>query len=77
MKDPKDWKLLGKSQKRVDMRAKVTGAPIFGVDVSLPGMLYGTVKMNPNLRGRMKSFDATEASKMPGVVAIFTGQRRR
>jgi isoquinoline 1-oxidoreductase subunit beta len=71
LKDRKDWKLLGKSQRRVDMRAKVTGAPIYGVDVSLPDMLFGTVKMNPNLRGRMKSFDAAEALKMPGVVKIF------
>ncbi len=71
LKDRKDWKLLGKPQKRVDMRAKVTGAPIFGVDVSLPDMLYGTVKMNPNLRGRMRSFDAAEALKIAGVIKIF------
>ncbi len=71
LKDRKDWKLLGKSQKRVDMRAKVTGAPIFGVDVMPPDMLFGTVKMNPNLTGRMKSFDAADALKIPGVVKIF------
>ena len=71
LKERKDWKLLGTSQKRVDMRAKVTGAPVFGVDVSLPDMLFGTVKMNPNLRGRMKSFDAGEALKIPGVIKIF------
>ena len=41
------WKLLGKPQKRVDMLAKVTGAPIFGVDVALPDMLFGTVKLSP------------------------------
>jgi isoquinoline 1-oxidoreductase subunit beta len=71
LKDPKDWKLLGKSQKRVDMRAKVTGAPIFGVDVSLPDMLFGTVKMNPHLGGAMKSFDASEAMKVQGVIKVF------
>jgi isoquinoline 1-oxidoreductase subunit beta len=71
LKDRKDWKLLGKSQRRVDMRAKVTGAPIFGVDVSLPDMVFGTVKMNPNLTGRMKSFDAAEALKIPGVIKVF------
>ncbi len=71
LKDRKDWKLLGKSQKRVDMRAKVTGAPIYGVDISLPDMVYGTVKMNPNLRGKMKSFDAAEALKIPGVIKVF------
>jgi isoquinoline 1-oxidoreductase subunit beta len=71
LKDRKDWRLLGKSQPRTDMRAKVTGAPIFGVDVILPDMVFGTVKMNPNLTGRMKSFDAAEALKIPGVIKVF------
>jgi isoquinoline 1-oxidoreductase subunit beta len=71
LKDRKEWKLLGKPQKRVDMRAKVTGAAIYGVDLRLPGMVYGTVKMNPNLTGKMKSFDAAEALKIPGVVKVF------
>jgi isoquinoline 1-oxidoreductase subunit beta len=71
LKDRKDWKLLAKSQKRTDMRAKVTGAPVFGIDVQLPDMVFGTIRMNPNLTGAMKSFDAAEALKVPGVVKIF------
>ncbi len=43
LRAPDNWKLLGKSQPRTDMRAKVTGAPIFGVDVALPDMLHATV----------------------------------
>jgi isoquinoline 1-oxidoreductase subunit beta len=70
LKDRKDWRLLGKPQPRVDMRAKVTGAPVFGIDVSLPDMVYGTVKMNPRLGGRMKSFDAKAAQAMPGVIKV-------
>ncbi len=70
LKDRKDWKLLGKSQPRVDMRAKVTGAPVYGIDVTLPDMVYGTVKMNPRLGGRMKSFDASKAQAMPGVIKV-------
>ncbi len=70
LKDRKDWKLLGKSQPRVDMRAKVTGAPVFGIDVSLPDMVYGTVKMNPRLGGRMKSYDAKAAQAMPAVIKV-------
>ncbi len=50
LKDKAEWKLLGKSQKRVDMLDKVTGAPIFGIDVRLPDMLYGTVRMSPVFR---------------------------
>jgi isoquinoline 1-oxidoreductase subunit beta len=70
LKDKADWKLLGKSQKRVDMHAKVTGAPIFGIDVSLPGMVYSTVKMNPRLGGRMKSFDDKAAKAIAGVIKV-------
>ncbi|MCP5076146.1 MAG: xanthine dehydrogenase family protein molybdopterin-binding subunit [Rhodobacteraceae bacterium] len=71
LRSKSDWKILGKSQSRTDMVAKVTGAPIFGMDVDLPDMLYGTVRMNPHLGGKMISFDASKAEKMPGVVKII------
>lgn len=64
------WRLLGKSQPRTDMRAKVTGAPIFGVDVALPDMLHATVRMNPRLMAPLVSLDAAAAEKMPGVVKV-------
>ncbi|TIT32208.1 MAG: xanthine dehydrogenase family protein molybdopterin-binding subunit, partial [Mesorhizobium sp.] len=70
LKDKADWKLLGKPQKRVDMLAKVTGAPIFGIDVRLPEMLYGTVKMSPRFWSKPVSADLSKAGKMPGVVKI-------
>lgn len=70
LRDRNEWKILGKSQQRKDMRAKVTGAPIFGVDVNLPDMLYGTVRMNPSPGGRMKFFDAAVALSMPGVKKV-------
>ena len=64
------WKLLGKSQPRTDMLAKVTGAPIFGVDVALPEMVFATVRMNPRLGGKMRSMDASAAETMPGVITV-------
>ncbi len=70
LKPKSEWKILGRSQKRTDMLAKVTGAPIYGIDVTLPGMVYGTVRMNPNLGGKMLEFDASVAEKMPGVIKI-------
>jgi isoquinoline 1-oxidoreductase beta subunit len=70
LKDKADWKLLGKSQKRVDMLAKVTGAPIFGIDVTLPEMLYGTVKMSPRFWAKPIKADFSKAEKMPGVIKI-------
>ncbi|KQU92506.1 aldehyde dehydrogenase [Mesorhizobium sp. Root102] len=70
LKDRTDWKLLGKPQKRIDMLAKVTGAPIFGIDVRLPDMLYGTVKMSPRFWSRPVKADLSKAEKMPGVIKI-------
>ena len=70
LKDKADWKLLGKPQKRIDMLAKVTGAPIFGIDVTLPEMLYGTVKMSPRFWAKPVKADFSNAEKMPGVIKI-------
>jgi isoquinoline 1-oxidoreductase beta subunit len=72
LKEKADWTLLGKPQKRVDMLAKVTGAPIFGVDVTLPDMLFGTVKMNPVFWGKPVSADLSKAEAVKGVVKIVT-----
>ncbi len=65
-----EWTLLGKSQPRTDMHAKVTGAPVFGIDVALPDMLYGTVRMSPRLMARPKSANLSKAEAMPGVVKV-------
>ncbi|CCV11021.1 xanthine dehydrogenase family protein molybdopterin-binding subunit [Mesorhizobium sp. STM 4661] len=70
LKDRADWKLLGKPQKRIDMLAKVTGAPIFGIDVTLPDILFGTVKMSPRFWAKPVKADLSKAEKMPGVVKI-------
>lgn len=70
LKEKADWKLLGKPQKRVDMLAKVTGAPIFGIDVRQPDMLFGTVRMSPVFGAKPVRADTSAASKMPGVVKI-------
>jgi isoquinoline 1-oxidoreductase beta subunit len=70
LREKAEWRLLGKPQKRVDMLAKVTGAPIFGVDVREPDMLYGTVKMSPRLWAKPGKADLAKAESMPGVVKI-------
>jgi isoquinoline 1-oxidoreductase beta subunit len=70
LRDKKDWKLLGKSQPRVDMLDKVTGAPIYGIDVRLPDMLYGTVRISPVFGAKAVKSDTSVAEKMPGVVKI-------
>ena len=70
LRDPADWRLLGQSQPRVDMVAKVTGTAEFGADIRLPGMKFATVRMNPKRAGMLK-FDASAAEQMPGVEKII------
>jgi isoquinoline 1-oxidoreductase beta subunit len=72
LKDKAEWKLIGKPQRRVDMLAKVTGAPIFGVDVSLPDMLFGTVRMSPVFWEKPSKVDLSKALAVKGVVKIVS-----
>lgn len=65
-----EWKLLGKSQPRVDMVSKVTGTAPFGIDTELDGMLYATVRVNPFLGAGVKSYDATKTLGMRGVKKV-------
>jgi isoquinoline 1-oxidoreductase beta subunit len=67
LKDPKDWKIIGKSVKRLDTIDKVTGAQIYGADLKLPGMLNATIKECPVFGGKVKSFEADKIKNMPGV----------
>src|SRR2546427_1060699 len=67
LKDPKDWKLIGKSVKRLDTMDKLTGAQVYGTDLKLPGMLNAEIKDCPVFGGKVKSFEAAKVKGMPGV----------
>ena len=67
LKDPKDWKIIGKDRKRLDSPEKVNGTAQFGIDVHLPGMLTAVVARPPVFGATAKSFDATAAKAVPGV----------
>ncbi len=67
LKDPKDFRLIGKSMKRLDTAAKVTGRTQFGIDTRRPGMLYAAMARCPVLGGKVASFDAAKAKAIPGV----------
>ncbi len=67
LKDPKDWKLIGKSVKRLDTMDKLTGAQVYGFDLKLPGMLNAAIKDCPVFGGKVKSFEAAKVKGMPGV----------
>ncbi len=71
LKDPKDFKLIGKNLPRLDAPAKVEGKAVFGMDVKLPGMLTATVVQPPVFGDRLKNFKAAKATKMPGVKRIL------
>ncbi len=70
LKDPAQFKLIGKPLQRVDTPAKVTGKATFGIDVRLPGMLYGVVARCPVFGGKVARFDATKAKAVPGVTHV-------
>ena len=70
LKDIKEYKFVGKPIPRIDLKEKVMGAPIFGMDVTMPDMLYGDVVRPSLIDSKYVSSDTTEAEKMPGVVKI-------
>jgi isoquinoline 1-oxidoreductase subunit beta len=67
LKDPKDWKLIGASVRRLDTPPKVDGSAQFGIDVRVPGMLVAVVARCPVFGGKVAKFDATKAKAVPGV----------
>jgi len=67
LKDPKEWKLIGKPVKRLDTLGKVNGLQVYGADLKLPGMLNATIKDCPVFGGKVKSFDAAKVKGLPGV----------
>ena len=76
LKDPKDWKIIGKPTKRLDTPEKITGRAQFGIDVRFPGLLTAVVARPPVFGGKVRSFDATAAKAIPGVrkvVRVPTG----
>ncbi|MBB2148035.1 xanthine dehydrogenase family protein molybdopterin-binding subunit [Pedobacter gandavensis] len=75
LKDPKNFNILGKSSKRPDVPLKTCGKAEFGIDVRLPEMLYALVVRCPVIGGTLKTFDAKEALKVPGVKKVAAVER--
>ena len=71
LKDPKDWKLAGKRMARLDTVDKTTGAQIYGMDLTLPGLLNAAVKDSPVFGGKVKSFNAAAIANRPGVKKVI------
>ncbi|MGE8165165.1 molybdopterin cofactor-binding domain-containing protein [Paraburkholderia sp. NPDC080076] len=71
LKDPADFKLIGKPLRRIEAASKINGTARFGIDVLPDGLLYASVEMCPTLGGSVAKFDATAAGKMPGFIKAF------
>ena len=76
LKDPSDWKFIGKPTRRLDTPEKITGRAQFGMDVQFPGLHTAVVARGPVFGAKVKSFDDTAARQVPGVrnvVQVPTG----
>jgi isoquinoline 1-oxidoreductase beta subunit len=67
LKDPSQFRYIGKPLHRLDTAGKITGKTEYGIDVKLPGMLYAALAQCPVIGGKVVSFDASKAKSMPGV----------
>ncbi|TFW28826.1 xanthine dehydrogenase family protein molybdopterin-binding subunit [Duganella callida] len=67
LKDPKDFKIVGKPVKRLDAKGKTDGTAQFGIDAQVKGMKFAAVTVSPVVGGKLKSVDDSKARKLRGV----------
>jgi len=70
LKDPKDWKIVGKRLARLDTVDKTTGKQIYGMDLNMPGMLNAAIVACPVFGGKVKGYDEAGVMKRPGVKKV-------
>jgi len=70
LKDPKEFKIIGKRIHRVDTPDKIYGKAKFGIDIVIPGMYYAALSRCPAFGGKVKSFDATKTKSLTGVLDV-------
>jgi len=71
LKDPAQFRIIGKPANVVDAREIVTGQARYGIDTEMPGMRFAVIQRCPYLDGGVESFDDSEARKVPGVTDVF------
>ena len=70
LRQPEEWRYIGKPMRRIDMVAKSTGTQDYGIDLEIEGMVHAAIRLNPAQTGPLNSFDASEAEQMRGVKAV-------
>ena len=75
LKTPAEFRYIGKDIAITDLDAILTGKAVFGMDARVPGMVFASVQRSPVYGGTLQSFDATEAKKVKGVLAVETIDR--
>jgi isoquinoline 1-oxidoreductase beta subunit len=71
LKEPKNWKIAGKSIARLDTAEKLNGSQIYGMDLRLPGMLNAAIHACPVFGGKISAIDSKAAEAMPGVKHVL------
>ena len=71
LKDPSTFKIIGKSKPGIDNLKIVTGKPLFGIDVTVPGMLYAIFEKSPVFAAKVASANVDEIRALPGVKQAF------
>ncbi|MGB6542189.1 MAG: molybdopterin cofactor-binding domain-containing protein [Xanthobacteraceae bacterium] len=70
LKDPSEWRLIGKPRRRLDVLAKVMAQPVYAIDVRLPDMLYAAIVQCPVYGGKLRSVDENAIAAMKGVRGV-------
>lgn len=70
LRTKEQWKYIGKGLKRLDAPDKVNGKAIYGMDIQMEGLLTAAVAHSPVMGGKVKSFDASRAKQVKGVVDV-------
>ncbi len=71
LKDPKDYKIIGKPIVNSDIKAIVTGKPLFTIDMEIPGMKYAVYQKGPVFGSKVKTWNEADIKKLPGVTDAF------
>src|SRR5438093_1009387 len=70
LKDPREWNLIGRPARRLDIPDKVRGKPLFGIDVQLPGMAYAAIAQCPVFRGKLSTVADERIKGLRGLIKV-------